>query len=238
MFGIPLWITNTVLNVPLFVIAVKKLGWKFVKRTAFATAALSLALAVIPSSAFLADDIFLSALFGGVLNGVGIGLIFVFQATTGGTDLVAALLHKKVPHRSVVELMEMMDGAIVIAGISVFGIRPALYAIIAIYVVAKLSDAIIEGLKFSKQAFIISDQAKGIAEDIMREMDRGVTGIEARGMYTGEGRQMLFCVVPKKEISMLKDVVARRDPAAFVIVSDAREVFGEGFIEKSDKIIL
>jgi uncharacterized membrane-anchored protein YitT (DUF2179 family) len=237
LFSLPLWVTNTLLNVPVFLIAVPVLGWKFVKRTLFATAGLSLALLVIPENAFLKDDILLSCLAGGVLNGVGIGFVFVSQATTGGTDLLAALLNKRIRHRSLVEIMEVMDGAIVLLGISVFGIRPALYAVIAIFVVAKVSDAMIEGLKFSKQAFIISDRSSVIADKIMEKMDRGVTGIQAKGMYTGDGKQMLFCVVPKKEISMLKDLVAETDPDAFVIVSDAREVFGEGFLGKNDKII-
>lgn len=237
-FAIPLWVANTVLNIPMFLIAIPKLGWKFVKRTLFATAGLSLALAVVPESRFSADDLFLSALFGGVLNGIGIGLVFMFQSTTGGTDMLAALLHLKIRHYSVIEIMQVLDGAIVIAGVSVFGIRQAMYAIIAIFVVSKVSDSIIEGLKYSKQAFIISDKSAEIAKNIMDSMDRGVTGIQAKGMYSGDGKEMLFCVVPKKEISYLKDLVRETDPAAFVIVSDAREVFGEGFIEKSDKIIL
>jgi len=236
-FHIPLWVCNTLLNIPLFLIAIPKLGWKFIKRTLFATACLSLALAVIPESSFLSDDIMLSSLFGGVLNGAGIGLVFMSQATTGGTDLLAVLIHRKLRRFSIMEIMEVLDGIIVTVGVSVFGIRPVLYAIIAIFLVSKVSDTILEGLKFSKQAFIISEHPDEIAEKIMNGLGRGVTGIEAKGMYTGGGKRMLFCVVPKREISQLKDVVKETDPDAFVIVSDAREVFGEGFIEKNDKII-
>jgi len=237
LLGVPLWITNTLLNIPLFLVAIPKLGWNFVKRTFFATVCLSLALAVIPDSRFLADDLFLSALSGGVLNGIGIGLVFVFQATTGGTDMLAVLLHRKIRRFSVMEIMEVIDGLIVIIGIPLFGIRRTLYAIIAIFLVSKVSDTIMEGLKFSKQVFIISEKSESVADKIMHELGRGVTGIEARGMYTGSGKQMLFCVVPKKEIARLKELVGTEDPDAFVIVSDAREVFGEGFLEEYDKIL-
>ena len=114
---------------------------------------------------------------------------------------------------------------------SVFGIRSALYALIAIFCVAKVTDGLIEGLKFSKQAYIISDVYGQIADAIMERMGRGVTSLEARGMYSDQEKKMLFCVVSKKEIVQIREIVAEFDPKAFVIVSDAREVFGEGFIE-------
>ena len=105
-------------------------------------------------------------------------------------------------------------------------------AIIAVYLVTKVSDGLIEGLKFSKAAYIDYSKAKRIADMIMKDLDRGVTGISARGMYSGQDKLMLFCVVNKKEIVMLKEKVDEIDPEAFVIVTDAREVHGEGFIEK------
>ena len=127
--------------------------------------------------------------------------------------------------------MQVLDGLIVVAGASVFGIRSALYALIAIFCVAKVTDGLIEGLKCSKQAYIISQHYREIAEAIMEQMGRGVTSLEARGMYSDQEKKMLFCVVSKKEIVRLKEIVAEFDSSAFVIVSDAREVFGEGFIE-------
>ena len=121
---------------------------------------------------------------------------------------------------------------LVLVGMYVFGIHKALYAIIAVYLVTKVSDGLIEGLKFSKAAYIITAKPKEIADMIMKDLDRGVTGISARGMYSGQDKLMLFCVVNKKEIVMLKEKVDEIDPEAFVIVTDAREVHGEGFIEK------
>ena len=102
---------------------------------------------------------------------------------------------------------------------------------IAIFVLTKISDNIIEGLKFAKSIYIISDHSETIAQTIMTEMGRGVTGVAVKGMYSGEGRQMLYCVVSKKEITQIKEIVARFDRGAFVIVEDAREVLGEGFME-------
>ena len=122
-------------------------------------------------------------------------------------------------------------GVVVLAGAAVFGVRYALYALIAIYGIAKVSDGLLEGLKFSKQAYIISDQYREIAKAVMTRMDRGVTAVDAVGMYSGQNKKLLFCVVSKKEIVILREIVAEFDKKAFVIVSDVREVFGEGFIE-------
>lgn len=231
VLDIPLWVTNTVLNIPLFLAAVKIKGWNFIKRTLVATVALSVSLYVLPEMAFLTEDVFLASLFGGLITGVGTGLVFICHATTGGTDMLAALIQRKMKHYSIAQIMQVLDGLVVLAGASVFGIQYALYALIAIFAVAKISDNMIEGLKFSKQAFIISEKSQEIAECIMKEMERGVTALDAVGMYSGLGRQMLFCVVSKKEIVRLKEIVEEHDSGAFVIVNDVREVVGEGFIE-------
>ncbi len=229
--GIPLWITNTICNIPLFLAAWKMKGWQFIKRTLFATAALSVSLYVLPEKAFLTDDLVLTALFGGIVCGAGTGFVFLSQATTGGTDMLAALLQKKMRHYSIAQIMQVLDGMIVILGAAIFGIRYALYALIAIYATAKVSDGLLEGLKFSKQAYVISDYYQEIAQAIMTRMERGVTALDAVGMYSGEGEKMLFCVVSKKEIVKLREIVAEFDKKAFLIVTDVREVFGEGFIE-------
>lgn len=230
--GIPLWLTNTLLNVPLFLASYRIKGWRFIKRTLVSTIALSLSLYVIPEIVLMpADDMLLSALFGGLISGVGSGLVFMTQATTGGTDMLAALLQKAMPHYSVPQIMEVLDAAIVLMGAAVFGIRPALYALIAIYAVTRMSDGILEGMKFSKMVYIISDRFQEISKAIMEQMDRGVTGLEAEGMYSGNNKMMLCCVVSRKEISQIKEIVREYDPRAFVIVSDVREVLGEGFIE-------
>ncbi len=229
--GIPLWLTNTVLNIPLFLIAWRVQSFSFIKRTAAATAALSLSLYIIPEIPMVTDDIFLSALFGGIVSGVGTGLVFLMQATTGGTDMLAALMRRKLKQYSIAQIMQVLDGLIVLAGAGVFGITIALYACIAIFMVSRVSDGILEGMKFSKQALIISDKSNEIAQAILSRLDRGVTAVPAVGMYSGQERQMLFCVVSRKEIVRIRELVWEMDPKAFVIMSDVREVLGEGFIE-------
>lgn len=229
--GLPLWITNTALNIPLFLAAWKIEGSHFLKRTAAATAALSVSLGVIPEMKLLTGEFFLSSLFGGIVTGVGTGLVFMFSATTGGTDMLAALIRRKFKHYSIAQIMQVLDGLVVLAGAVVFGVPYALYALISIYAVAKVSDGILEGINFSKQAFIISDRYQEIGDAIMNRMGRGVTSMDAVGMYSGQGRKMLFCVVSKKEIVQIRDIVQELDKKAFLIVSDVKEVFGEGFIE-------
>ena len=229
--GIPLWVTNLVLNIPVFLLAAKIKGVAFVKKALLGDLSLTIWLAILPAWK-LSGDFLLVALYGGLLQGIGIGCVFLGGGTTGGTDLLAAIIQKYLQHYSIAQIMQVIDAGVVLVGMYVFGIHKALYAIIAVYLVTKVSDGLIEGLKFSKAAYIITAKPKEIADMIMKDLDRGVTGISARGMYSGQDKLMLFCVVNKKEIVMLKEKVDEIDPEAFVIVTDAREVHGEGFIEK------
>ena len=230
--GIPLWVTNCVLNLPLFVIAWKVRGFSFIRRAILGEISLSVWLAIQPVWNLAGNDLLLSALYGGVIQGVGIGLVFLGGGTTGGTDMMAAIIQKFLKHYSIAQIMQVIDAMVVLVGMYVFGVHKALYAIIAVYLVTKVSDGLIEGLKFSKAAYIITGKPKEISDMIINDLDRGVTGINAKGMYSGQDKLMLFCVVNKKEIIMLKEKVDKIDPDAFVIVTDAREVHGEGFIEK------
>lgn len=229
--GVPLWLTNIALNVPVFITALIIKGRKFLGRTVIGTVLLSFWLYVIPQVDLTQGDYMLSAVFGGVITGIGIGFVLLAKATTGGTDMVSALIQKYVRHYSVVQILQVIDGMVVLAGLYVFGLKPALYAIVAIFITSKVSDALMEGMKYSKAAFIITDCYKEIADAIMTQLDRGLTGLDATGMYSGDKKTVLYCVVSKKEIVELKDIVAKIDPKAFVIVTDAREVFGEGFLE-------
>lgn len=230
-FGVPLWLTNTAINIPLFAAAAKLKGWSFIKRTLLATVTLSVSLYVIPEMPFLMDDLFLTALFGGLITGAGAGIVFACQATTGGTDMLAAIIRRWLPHYTLAQILQVLDAAVVLVGAGIFGVTYALYALIAIYAVSKVSDGIIEGMKYSKVAYIISDKSEEIAAAILKELERGVTALDARGMYSGNRKDVLFCVVSRKEIAQLKELVVGHDAQAFVIVSDAREVLGEGFIE-------
>lgn len=230
--GIPLWVTNMSMNIPLFFIGMKIGGFGFVKKALIGEICLSFWLAVLPAFDIAGNDLLLAAVYGGVIQGVGIGLVFLGRGTTGGTDMMAALLQLKLRHYSIAQIMQFIDGAVVLVGMYVFGVQKALYAIIAVFLVTKVTDGMIEGLKFSKQAYIITSKPEEISTQIMRKLDRGVTGIRGKGMYSGQDKLLLYCVVGRKEIVALKELVDEIDPEAFVIVSDVREVLGEGFIER------
>ena len=229
--GIPLWLTNIALNVPVFILAYFLKGAKFIGKTLFGTLMLSAWLLVLPPVDFAQGDLMIAALFGGVCAGAGIGFVIRVGATTGGTDMVAALVQLKLRHFSIVEILMVIDAAVVVLGLLIFGIRPTLYAIIGIVVQTKVSDLIVEGFNYSKAAYIITNEHEEVAKRIMIELERGVTGLHAKGMYTQQDKCVLYCIVTQKEIIGLKDIVNEVDPSAFVIVSDVKEVLGEGFQE-------
>lgn len=227
--GIPLWLTNIALNVPVFLLAWICMDRRFMGNTIFGTVMLSVWLYIIPSVHMAENDILLAAVFGGVFCGVGFGLVLRARATTGGTDMVAAIIQSRLKQYSVMQVIQVVDDLIILLGFFVFGLRATLYAVVAIFVQTKVSDAFLEGFKYAKAAFIITDKHDEVAHRILTDLDRGVTGLEARGMYTNKEKCVLYCIVSKKEIVQVKEMVHEVDPEAFVIVSDVREVLGEGF---------
>lgn len=229
--GIPVWLTNVVLNIPLFIAGYLIKGVKFIKQSLLGSISLTIALYLIPIVNVVDNEFFLASVFGGVISGIGMGMVISASGSTGGTDLLGLIIHHFLPHQNVPRIIGIVDGIIVVAGAIVFGVKTTLYAVVALYITAKFSDNILEGLKFAKVAYIISDYYEEIGDTIMKDLDRGVTGIYAEGMYTKIDKKMLYCVVSKKEITQLIKLVSQIDPKAFVIVSDAREVMGEGFIE-------
>ena len=228
--GIPVWLSNLAFNVPLFIVAVKNKGFRYMIKTGFSTLMLTFWIYLLPVTPLIEDRL-LATIFGGVLSGVGIGLVFSTMATTGGSDLFSALLHDKWRHLSIPRILSITDGIIVFLGLFIFDIENVIYSIIVVYLVAKISDSFLDGLKFAKMAYIISDKAEDIAAEVLVAIDRGVTGIKVKGMYSGEDKKMLFCVVGKKQVVELTDIVTRTDKRAFMVVADAREVLGEGFAE-------
>jgi len=229
--GVPLWLTNIVVNIPLFAIAIKLKGRQFVGKSMFAAAYLSFALfytSFIPAPEV---DFLLSSIFGGVLVGTGLGFVLRASASTGGTDLAANIIKVYLKNVPIAKIILVLDSTIIIIGAFVFGVEKAMYALISIYIVAKVIDSILEGINFSKAVFIISDNSKEIAEILMRDLKRGVTGINGTGMYTKGEKQVLFVVVGKNEIVPLQKMVKEIDKSAFITIADVREVLGEGFTE-------
>lgn len=226
---IPIYITNLALNIPLFIFGVKILGKDTAIKTLFATLLLSLFLKILPPIV-LTHDLLLSSIFGGVLSGIGLGIIFKFGGTTGGTDLAGSILSHKFPSLSTATFMTMIDLFVVaFAGIVERKIEISLYSIISMFVTMKVIDMILEGIGYLKGFFIVSDNPEGISEKLMVELGRGVTLLKGKGMYSKEKKDVLLCVVPRSQFTRVKDIVKEFDPYAFVMVSEMYEVLGEGF---------
>lgn len=173
-------------------------------------------------------DLLLCAIWGGVISGFGLGLVFRSGGNTGGMDIIAQLLSKKTS-MSIGMMSTIFNAFVIIASIPVFSLRNALYAIITMVLMTKIMDTVIDGLKTERAAYIISTEHAKIANAIMYEMGRGVTEISARGVWSGNQKPMLFVVLGRRELGFLKAIVANIDPDAVVIVSEVHEVFGEGF---------
>lgn len=227
--GIPVGMTTLLLNIPLFIWGYSQKGKAFVKKTVYAASCFSFFLLIIPTFDIVKQDYLMAALVGGLLNGTGIGLVFSQGASTGGSDLLSVLTAKILPGLSASERLILIDTLIVAAGVFIFGLEIGLYAVVAVFVTGKVSDAILDGLKFAKIAYIISDHPEEISEHILRELGRGLTGLEGQGMYSEKHKMVLMCVVSKKEAVLLKDIVKNADNEALLILSEAKEVLGEGF---------
>jgi len=227
---IPLWLTNLVFNIPLFVVGAFTLKGESIVKSAFATFFFTLALFLVQFLPVPANDIVLATVFGGVVSGIGVGLVMRAMATTGGTTLAGAIVHKSLlKHISVAKILFVIDGSIILIGLVAFGPMAAMYAIAAIYVSTKVMEAVLEGMHFAKAAFIISEESETIADHVIANLDRGATELKGRGMFTKRDKNVLICVVSTKELIVLKQLVSEIDANAFVIVADVREVLGEGF---------
>lgn len=226
---VPLWVVTLVLNVPLFLVAGKMFGWFYVRKTLFASLCLTAFLAVIPQYPIQNEDYLMAALSGGALNGVGLGLVFRRGASTGGTDLLSTVLQRWFPEMNNAVILGVIDAVLVVFGMILFGIRIGLYSIVAVVVTSRLMDRMIEGVKFAKLLYIVSDYAEEVAEKILREMNRGVTSLSGRGMYSSHEKSVLMCAVSRRELVKIRRLVKEADSRAFLIISDVREIMGEGF---------
>lgn len=233
-FAIPISVTTLVLNVPLFIMAIKQKGFAFVKKSFYSVGITTILIELtsyLPNIFAVEDDLLVTALIGGVGFGVGIGLVLRSGATTGGTDMLATIIRTKYPKFPIAKLVMMIDGMIVTIGLFIFGANKAVYAIIAIYITSRVLASVLEGMHYAKAAFIMSEKSEEISKQIMEQIPRGSTGLKGRGMYSKEDKEMLFTVVSQKEITQLREIISEIDPKAFVAIADVREVLGQGFIE-------
>lgn len=216
------------LNIPLFIAGFYLLGGTFGVKTLVGSIFLPFMVFVTRHIAPVTHEALLAAIFGGVVIGIGIGLVFLGNGSTGGTALAAKIINKYTG-LTLGTCLAMMDGLIVLAAMTVFGIEEGLYAVIGVFISSKTIDVVQAGFSHSKMAMIITGHEDEVRQAVFDQIDRGVTKISAVGGYTDHDRPILMCVVGQSQFTKLKQVVKAIDASAFVIVMDAKEVLGEGF---------
>ncbi|MFE5324097.1 YitT family protein [Paenibacillus sp. NPDC056579] len=228
VFGIEPAFTQWALNIPLFLIGTWVLGKQFGLKTAVGSVLLPLLIYITRGLPPLTDNLLLASIYGGILIGMGLGLVFRGRGSTGGLDLAAQMIHR-LTGLSLGLAVAALDGMVILTAGIVLSPEKAMYALIGLFVTSKTINVVQLGLSYSKVAFIISCKTEEIRGAILHELDRGLTQLKATGGYTGEERTVLMVVVGQTEVSRLKELVKFIDPGAFVIISDTNEVLGEGF---------
>lgn len=229
LFNIPLSVTTLIINVLLFFFGYKTLSKTSILKTVAGIVFLSVFLE-ITNFHIQSDDLFLAAVFGGVLVGTGVGLTVLVDASTGGSDFAAIMIHRIFPHVSVANIIMFIDCAIIaVSAIAFKNYTIMLYSAVSLYISSKMTNFILVRGDFAKMVYIISRKSTQISTEIMQDLERGVTGIYSKGLYNNGDMLMLMCVVRSKEIHKLMDKVKKHDRDAFTIITEAREVHGEGF---------
>ncbi len=228
LFQLPVGMTSLALNVPLFLIGYKSMGRGFVLRTLFATLLFS---ALIDLMKFppLTSDPLLASLFGGALLGFGLGLILRGQATTGGTDLIAQVVHRRFPYITVGVFLMAIDCLVILMAGFIMGAEQAMYAMICVFCCSKTLDVVLAGIGTDKAFHIITKNGIEMTQRLLSEIGRGVTKVQATGGFSNTEVQMLICVVTRVEMMSVKSIVHETDPHAFVFITDTHETLGEGF---------
>lgn len=239
--GTPIGIMIFILNIPLFVLGFKFIGGRFMVLSITCTAITSVGvdlLNFLPKySAENGNNMLLAALYGGVLSGLGLALVFLRGGTTGGTDIASRLLKLKWSHIPMGRMMMTIDTIVILTSVIVFkSVDSGLYSLIQLFASSKVIDIILYGLDTGKMVLVISDKNEEIAKKITVELDRGVTMLKGRGYYTDSNREVLMCAVRRQQISQVRAIVRIADPTAFIIMCEASDVIGEGFkpITKED----
>ncbi len=224
----PVGTVSLLVNIPLFVIGYRSMGKIFAFRSVIATILFSAMIDFLPFAPMTLDPL-LGTIFGGVLLGAGLGLILRGSATTGGTDMIARMVHHRFQFISTGTFLFVFDFLVVCSAGILIGATAALYALIGVYVCSRVIDTVTIGFSGNKACFVISEEWEKIRDRIMYEMNRGVTQLTAKGGYTGEERPTLMCVISRPEIMQIKRIVREEDEKAFMIVMEAHEAIGDGF---------
>ena len=234
LVGLPVGFTMLVINIPLFLTSLRKLGLKFGMKTLFGTIMLSVFTdGLTPIVTPLTYDPLLASIYGGLVAGAGLGIVFRFGGTTGGTDLAAQLIHKYLKV-SIGQSLLLIDAMVIVLAAVAFDVELALYALIGLFATTKMIDLIQEGVGYAKAALIISDHSDLLGQAIINKLDRGATALHGQGVYSGKEKDVLLVVLSRSEVARIKDIVYSIDPQAFVIVTNVHEVLGEGFKDISE----
>lgn len=231
LFKLPSGLMLLILNIPVLILGLIKFGGMFVIKTSFVTVLASFSLTVtdLLLPIFKIDKI-LAAVFGGILMGLGLSLVLLRGATTGGVDILAKLINKKFRHLTVGRIILIMDALVIAFAAFVYkNVESALYSVIALYSSTYIMDAMLYGADKGKIIYIVTEFPEEVCRDINNNLGRGVTMLSAKGGYTGKERSMLLCTVRRHEVSYVFDIIENRDSSAFIVVSDAGEIIGEGF---------
>ena len=228
-FDVPMGLATIVLNIPLVIIALYKLGVKFLGKTIVGTVSLSVFIDIFDRLNPITTDKFLACIYGGVVVGLGTAIILKMGASTGGTDLISNIAKAYKPTIKMGNVITIIDAGIVAINALAFGkIEIGLYSAIAIFLLGKVLDIVFEGVNFTKLMIIISDKSEEISNRI-QEIERGVTGLYGKGMYTEQEKLVLICATPRKYVGEIRKIAKEIDEESFIIISNAREVFGKGF---------
>lgn len=229
--GAPVGVLSIVLNIPLFAFAWRHFGLRFMLMSGAGMALTYIFIDGFNLLGFAAThDPLLACTIGAALNGTGLGLVYRSGATTGGTDIIAKVLRQKYPYINFGTFIMALNVVIISAYALIFRrLDAAFYAVIAMFVVSRAIDTVLYGLDTSKVCYLISNKSAELDEAITATMHRGVTKLRGEGGYTGEEREVLMCVIKKRQITDIRKLVKAIDPNAFFIVTDAKDVFGNGF---------
>jgi len=228
--SVPISATNIVANIILFTLGFRLLSKSAVVKTVLGTILLTLFLELCTHISSFTDDVLVSALSGGVILGLGLGMVIRSGGSTGGTDLAGILLHKKIPHITVSNHILIIDLVTIALMAFVFGsINVAVYSSIALFSAIKVCEGVLSYGNAAKEIRIVSKNAESIAKQILTQFNRGVTGIQCRGMYTGRESLLIFCIISPRQLPGIIKFIKSHDKEAFVSVSDVREVLGKGF---------
>lgn len=219
-----------IINIPIICLGIWKFGWKFILSTLYAIFVSSMATNFFKQMEPLTTDPLLGGVFGGIFVALGIGYVMRSGATTGGTDIIVKCLKLKKPHLKTGTIFLAIDSAIIGIGGIVFGKMDAvLYSIISAIVTSQMLDIVLYGRDGAKLIYIISNASGVITERILKELDVGVTHLEGSGAYKKEKKQVIFCVVKKQNAHKVEEIVKQEDENAFMIISSAAEIYGEGY---------